>query len=198
MGKLRSIGRRMQRQHHGSRPRPVGLCPCCGEQVNSDTLDVEQYRPGSFARLGPNEKSLCEDSSDIVVIPRGVGDSVTDTWHIRCMLYLPIQGEDPRLRVGLGLWARVPPDEGQRYRAELMAHRGVIMGTLDGEVPVMIKSKPGRGRPILVVQDQPDPSAWAEHLLKWQREGFPSLEEAHQFVRAFVRPSSAVVPEELS
>lgn len=190
MGKLRSIGRRLA--------RATGSCACCGEQVSGDTLDVEQYRPGAFARLEPNEQSLCEDSSDIVVIPRGVGDFDTDTWHIRCMLYLPIQGEDSRLCVGLGLWARVTPEDGLRYRAEFMTHRGVIMGTLDGGVPVMIKSKPGRGRPLLIVQDQPDPSAWAEHLLGWQREGFPSLEEAHQFVKAFVEPSNNVVPGELS
>jgi len=194
MGKLKSIKRGMDYAKSSSAEQ---VCSCCGEPVSRETLDVEQYRPGAFARLTASDQMRCSDGSDVVVIPRGVGEFATDTWYIRCILYLPIQGADP-LRVGVGLWARVAPEDGMRYRKEFSSHKGIMMGTLDGDVPVQIKSKPGKDRPRLVVQDHPNPTAWAEYLLKWQREGFPSLAEAHQFVQAFVRPSNDLGTEVLS
>lgn len=194
MGKLKSIRRGMDFSKPSSAEQ---ICSCCGEPVSRETLDVEQYRPGAFARLSKENQLRCLDGSEVVVIPRGVSEFGADTWYIRCILYLPIQGADP-LRVGVGLWARVAQEDGMRYRKDPNSHKAIMVGTLDGEVPVQIKSKPGKDRPRLVVQDHPNATAWAEHLLMWQREGFPSLEEAHQFVLAFVRPSNSLGTEVLS
>lgn len=88
MGKLKSIKRGMDYAKSSSAEQ---VCSCCGEPVSRETLDVEQYRPGAFARLTASDQMRCSDGSDVVVIPRGVGEFATDTWYIRCILYLPIQ-----------------------------------------------------------------------------------------------------------